>query len=532
MPLRRLAFTIVPAVVTALLTTAVATAQSAAAPPLPPGFDAFVDSVLTAFRVPGASVAVVRDGRTVLAKGYGVRELGQPARVDSATLFGIASNTKLMTATALAMLVEEGKLDWDAPVQRWLPWFSLSDPWVSSQLTIRDLLVHRSGLGLGAGDLLWWPGTTYTRREIAERLRFLPLATSFRSAYAYDNVLYLVAGEVIKAVTGQEWEDFVTARVLRPSGMTGAWPRHAAPTGVANVARTHAPVEGTMRVVPPLGSDNTNPAGGVMAGAVDMAAWLRVQLDSGRTGDGTRLWKTATTRQLWSLVTPIPTGEPILELRPTRASFAGYGLGVFVRDWRGQKLVTHDGGLPGYVSRVAMLPDRRTGIAVLTNAESTPALIAISGALLDHVLGARDVDWLRAATALEVRSRSAIAATVRSTAAARDSASRPARPLAAYAGTYRDAWYGDVAITEERGRLVLRMTRTPAMVGDLSHWQYDTFLVRWRDRSLRADAFASFVLAADGSVSEARMPPASPEVDFSFDFQDLRLVRVANGALP
>jgi CubicO group peptidase (beta-lactamase class C family) len=527
MPLRR------PAAVVALaaLLPAVAAAQATAAA-LPPGFDAFVDSVLTAFRVPGAAVAVVRDGRTVLAKGYGVREVGTPAPVDSATLFGIASNTKLMTATALAMLVEEGKLEWDAPVQRWLPWFSLSDPWVSSQLTVRDLLVHRSGLGLGAGDLLWWPGTTYTRREIAERLRHLPLATSFRSAYAYDNVLYLVAGEVIKAVTGQEWEEFVTARVLRASGMAGAWPRHAAPAGATNVARTHAPVEGTVRVVPPLASDNTNPAGGVMAGAADMAAWLRVQLDSGKAGDGTRLWKPATTRQLWSLVTPIPVGEPILELRPTRSSFAGYGLGVILRDWRGQKLVTHDGGLPGYVSRVAMLPDRRTGVAVLTNAESTPALLAITGKLLDHALGASDVDWMRAATQLDLRSRNAIAATVRSTAAARDSASRPARPLAAYAGTYRDAWYGDVTVAEERGRLVLRMTRTPSMVGDLSHWQYDSFLVRWRDRSLRADAFASFVLAPDGTVSEARMTPASPEVDFSFDFQDLRLVRVPAAALP
>lgn len=530
MPIRRLRR---PAALAALLPLPLlAQAPRPAATPLPEGFDRFVDSVLVAFRVPGAAVAVVRDGRVVLARGYGVRELGKPAAVDSTTLFGIASNTKLMTATALAMLVEEGKLEWDAPVQRWLPWFSLADPWVSSQLTIRDLLVHRSGLGLGAGDLLWWPGTTYTRREIAERLRHIPLATSFRSAYAYDNVLYLVAGEVIKAVTGQEWEDFVTVRVLKPSGMAGAWPRHAPPTGAANVARTHAPVEGTVRVVPPLDSDNTNPAGGVMAGATDMAAWLQVQLDSGRTADGTRLWKSSTTRQLWSLVTPIPTGEPILELRPTRSSFSGYGLGVILRDWRGQKLVTHDGGLPGYVSRVAMLPDRRTGVAVLTNAESTPALVAITGRVLDHALGASDVDWLRAATALDLRSRTAIAATMRTMMAARDSASRPARPLAAYAGTYRDAWYGDVTIALEQGRLVLRMTRTPSMTGDLSHWQYDSFLVRWRDRSLRADAFVSFSLGPDGTVREARMAPASPDVDFSFDFQDLRLQRVAGSAMP
>src|SRR5205807_8847596 len=185
---------------------------------LPRDFDAYVIRTMKQFQVPGMAIAVVKDGRVVLAKGYGVRRLGDPAPVDEHTLFGIASNTKAFTATAIGILVEEGKLQWDAPVVNYLPWFEMYDPFVTRELTLRDLLVHRSGLGLGAGDLLWWPTSTYDRKEIARRLRYIKPATSFRSAYAYDNVLYLVAGQVIETVSGQSWEDFVQSRILARVG--------------------------------------------------------------------------------------------------------------------------------------------------------------------------------------------------------------------------------------------------------------------------------------------------------------------------
>ena len=278
----------------ALYAATPAIAQTAA----PPDFDNFVNSVLRAFEVPGASVAIVKDGKVLLAKGYGVRKLGDPAPVDAETLFGIASNTKAFTATALGMLVEEGKIEWDAPVVRYLPAFALSDPFVTHELTVRDLLVHRSGLGLGAGDLLWWPPSTYNRKEIAQRLRYIPLATSFRSAYAYDNVLYLVAGELIETMSGMSWEDFVTRRILTPLGMTGSNVHHSAAGHGGNVATTHAPVDGKVRVIAPFASDNTNPAGGINAGANDMAKWMIAQLDSGRVGDK-RLWSQRTARNDW-----------------------------------------------------------------------------------------------------------------------------------------------------------------------------------------------------------------------------------------
>jgi CubicO group peptidase (beta-lactamase class C family) len=506
----------------ALLATA-AVAGPAHAQSLPRDADAYITRVMRDFEVPGVAVAVVLNGRVVLAKGYGVRKLGDAAPVDERTLFGIASNTKAFTATALGLLVEEGKLQWDAPVINYLPWFAMYDPFVTRELTIRDLLVHRSGLGLGAGDLLWWPPSTYDRKEISRRLRYIKPATSFRSAYAYDNVLYSVAGEVIEAVSGQTWEDFVATRILARVGMSGSSVRHSAAAAGGNVATPHAPINGRVQAIAPFASDNTNPAGGINSSAVDMAKWMIVQLDSGRMAEG-RLFSQNTARQLWSVVTPLRTGIPPVELAPLRASFAGYGLGFFLRDYRGMKMVWHTGGLPGYVSRVTLIPDRKLGIAVFTNQESGEAFEAISWRLLDHFLGAPATDWGSAYRVLKARGDSAVAAEEHAAVAKRDTASRPSLPIDTYAGTYRDAWYGDVTITLEAGKLVMRFTKSPSLVGDLEHFQYDTFIARWRDRELRADAYVTFALKPDGSIDQVKMAAVSPATDFSFDFQDLLLV--------
>src|SRR3954463_5070540 len=295
-----------------------------------PDIDAVVQRAMTTFEVPGISLAIVKDGKVVVSKGYGVRALGQPALVDAKTLFGIASNTKAFTATALGMLVDEGKIRWDAPVIDYVPWFQMSDAYVTREMTVRDLLVHRSGLGLGAGDLLWWPSSTYNRKEIARRLRYIPLSTSFRSAYAYDNVLYLVAGEVIEAVSGQSWEDFVSSRILAKVGMTGSNVRHSDATKKGNVATPHAAVEGKVRPIAPFTSDNTNPAGGINSNAEDMAKWLLVQLSRGTLADGSRLFSEATSREVTTLVTPMPSGNPPPELAALKPNVRGYALGLGV----------------------------------------------------------------------------------------------------------------------------------------------------------------------------------------------------------
>jgi CubicO group peptidase (beta-lactamase class C family) len=503
------------------------TPSPAPAKVLPPDFDALVARAMKAFDVPGMAIAVVKDGKVVLAKGYGVRRLGEPAPVDAQTLFGIASNTKAFTATALGLLVEEGKIEWDAPVARYLPWFQMWDPYVTREISVRDLLVHRSGLGLGAGDLLLWPESTYTRNEIVRRLRFIPLARSFRSAYAYDNMLYIAAGEVIEAVGGEPWEDFVAGRILKKAGMASSRPRHSADTAGMNVAIPHAPLETGITPQPIDENDNMNPAGGILSCAEDMAKWMLVHLDEGRLPDGTRLFSDRTGRELTSLVTPIAVTLPPAELLAQRMNFRGYALGFNVNDFRGRKLVSHTGGLTGYVSRLALVPELELGIVVLTNQESGEAYNSVIYAVLDHAMGAVPTDWVDAYLKVRDRARASTAEATQKAEAKRDAAAKPSLALPDYAGTYEDAWYGPIGIALEgagdAAKLVMRFAKTPGLVGDMEHWSRETFVVRWRDRALRADAYVTFSLDPDGAVVEARMKAVSPDTDFSYDFHDLLL---------
>src|SRR5262245_62135944 len=425
------------ALVCILATTSVTHTQSRSDSPA--GLDGYIAGVLKAFDVPGASVAVVKDGRVALAKGYGVRKLGESAPVDERTMFSIASNTKLFTATAIGLLVEEGKLAWDAPVITYLPWFQMWDPYVTRELTIRDLLVHRSGMGLGAGDLLWWPPSNLDRKEITRRLRFIRPATSFRSAYAYDNLLYLAAGEVIEAVSGQTWEEFVSARILRKVGMTTSTSRSSATVG--NQATAHATVDGKVRPIGRFDSDNSNPAAGIQSNAADMARWLIVQLARGKLADGARLFSESTWQQLTTLVTPMPIDGLPPEWQGPKPNFYGYAPGLIVRDYRGRKVLTHGGSVPGFVSQVVMIPHVELVVAVLTNQESCAAFNAIAYHVVEHYLDVPPVDWFDTYARLALGQIATAAQAAERTGAARSSASRPSLPLSQCARTYTDVWY-------------------------------------------------------------------------------------------
>jgi uncharacterized protein DUF3471/beta-lactamase family protein len=310
--------------------------------------------------------------------------------------------------------------------------------------------------------------------------------------------------------------------------MTGSNVRHSAAAAGGNVAAPHAPVDGKVRPITPFDSDNTNPAGGINSSAEDMAKWLRVLLAHGRLASGTRLYSEDTWRQLTTMVTPIPAGAPPPELQPLAAGFNGYALGLGVRDYRGHKLMTHTGGLPGYVSRVAWMPDANVGVVVLTNQESTAAFDAIVLRMLDHYLSAPSFDWIDAYQKALKRMAAAQADAATHAAATRDAAAKPSLALAKYAGTYRDAWYGDITIAEQGGRLTIAFSHTPALSGALEHYQHDTFIARWRDRELRADAYVTFALNPDGSIDQVKMAAVSPDTDFSYDFQDLLLKPVGS----
>ena len=519
---------------TALLLPAHAAMAQTAAPAA--DFDAYVENVRKTFDVPGIAVAIVKDGKVVLARGYGLRDVAGQQPVTADTLFAIASNTKAFTAASLEMLAEDGKLKMDDRVIDHLPWFQMSDPYVTREMRIRDLLAHRSGLGLGAGDLLYWPTTSYSNREVAERLRHVPLSGGFREKYAYDNILFGVAQLVVEQAGGMPFEQFLRTRIFAPLGMDHTrfnsdrlQPGDDVATGYAKADFT------TLQPAPRMTWSNVAGAGGIYSSVNDMAKWVRVQLDGGViSGEGegaTRLFPEARQRAMWSMLTPIPVPKPVVpELAAATPNFYGYGEGWSLSDYRGNKLVWHTGGWPGMVSRVTLVPERKLGVIVLTNQEVGAAFNAVTLRALDEQLGHAPTDWTAAYAKAQVKSLGKADEGWKKHLAARDAKSKPSLPLAAYAGTYRDAWYGDVSVTMEQGRPVLRFSRTAELVGNLEHWQHDSFIVRWRERWLNADAFVSFSLDEDGKVTGAKIKPISPLTDFSFDFQDLDLKRVAKPA--
>src|SRR5699024_4868020 len=390
------------------------------------------------------------------------------------------------TATALGLLVESGELGWDQPVIKYLPWFRMGNPYVTKHLTVRDLLVHRSGLSPYAGDLLWFPNTDYSRREIAHKIQYLPLDTSFRSRYSYDNVMYMVAGVLIEEVSGQPWEAFVQERILKPLEMNGSINRISTLVDRPNRAAPHARIDGELRPIQGYLdwglNDATNPAGGIASNAVDMSRWMITQLDSGRVATGQRLFKPETTEELWSGVTPMDVEKVPESLEPSQSDFNLYGLGFRISDYRSYKTVTHRGVLEGFVSRVMLVPDLNLGISILTNQESKYAIRAILNHILDYYMEAPEYNWIAPYKMQEEEQLKKIKATERQTAAERDTTSTPSLPLSEYAGTYYDKWYGKVTVELEGDHLVMRFTHTPEMVGDMEYWQYDSFIVRWRNR--------------------------------------------------
>jgi CubicO group peptidase (beta-lactamase class C family) len=511
---RRAFFRLVPA----LAITAVALHAAA-----PPNLDTWVARAMKEFEVPGVALTIVKDGRVEYAKGYGVRRLGDSASVDVHTRFGIASNTKAFTAAALAILVDEKKLGWDDPVYKHLPGFQAYDAYVTRELTVRDLLCHRSGLGLGAGDLLFWPDTNVTREEVVTATRHIRPASSFRSGYAYNNLMFVIAGEVVRAVGGKSWEDFVRERIFTPLGMTETFIAPVDARAGDNIAAPHSRgwrLEGVLTPIPYTRDDTWAPAAGIRASVTDLARWVTAQLNCGKVDDTRRLWSQNSANEMWSAQTVVRISEPPAALKSTKAKFAAYGLGWSLRDYQGRKVVSHGGALTGMVSTTILMPEENLGIVILTNQEESGAFSSIAYHVLDHYLNLPQTDWISAYREARANLLADANEAERKLAAARVAGSRPSLELSKYAGEYTDPWYGRAVLASDTGKLVLRMTRTPAMTADLEHWQYDTFRAVFRDKTV-PDAFITFSLDYRGAVEQMKMIAVSPLADFSFDYHDL-----------
>jgi CubicO group peptidase (beta-lactamase class C family) len=487
----------------------------------PADLDAYVARDMKTFDVPGIAVAIVKDGKVVLAKGYGLRKLGDAAPVDENTLFGVGSNTKAFTSAALASLVDAGKISWDDKVYERLKGFQMYDPYVSHEMTIRDLLTHRSGMGLGEGDLLFWPHTTFTREDIIYRLRFMKPASSFRSHYAYDNLMYIAAGQIIPAVTGKTWEEYIREKILQPLGMKTTNLSTTAFKPGDDYAWPHSKLDGKLQTIPFQDLDNAGPAGAINSSVAEMSKWIVLQLDHGKfPGRDERLFSEVQSREMWTAQTLTPIGADESPLAALHPKFAAYALGWGVRDYHGRKLVGHSGGVSGFVTRVLLVPEENLGIVILTNAEEGAAFESILYHILDSYFGLPPTEWTTAFKAANDEEQKGAKEAMKESDKGRAANSKPSLPLEKYVGVYHDAWYGPVTIKQESSGLIFSMDHTPRAVADLQHWQFDTFKAHWRDRTME-DAFVTFTLNPDGSIHHFTMAAVSPLADFSFDYQDL-----------
>lgn len=487
--------------------------------------DKLVQESIKTFDVPGISVGVIENGKVVYAKGHGVRSLSNKQPMNENTLVGVASNSKGFTCFALALLVDEGKLNWDDKVKKYIPEFDLKDKYAANEFTIRDLVTHRSGLSLGAGDLMFFPeGNNYTIDNVIHGVAQLEPESSFRSKFQYNNNMYNIAGEVLRRVSGLTWAEFIEQRILQPVGMRNSKGSYNRVTDKSNIIDAHAPVAGTITQIPHDWSELANPAGGIMSNITDMLTWAEFLMNNGVTKEGKRLISEEQMHELWTLQTPIPVAKD----HPYNTKFNGYGLGWFLSDVAGTLEVTHSGGLIGTVTKFTLLPEKKIGIVVLTNQQSGAAFSAINNEIKDSYLGYKNRNWVKKygermdnyftevnqekadvfAKAIEFQSKGCITDKLN------------------IVGEYKDVWLGEINIIEENKTLKISMKNQPQLKGELIPYNAHTYIAKWDNRSFDADAFLLFNFDENGKSTGFKMKPISSITDFSFDFVDLDIKRV------
>lgn len=483
--------------------------RNAASHAPPAELDAYTRQAVRDWGLPGVAVAAVRGDSVLFVRGYGVREIGGRDSVDEHTAFDAASLSKSFTATIVAMLVDEGRMRWDAPVRTYLPELAFSDPYLTANVTIRDLLAHRTGLKTSNA---MWRITGHPRDEVLRRVRFIPVQSPFRTSLIYSNVGYAIAGEASARAAGQPWETLVRARILDPLGMRDSflWSEWAAHEGRgANVASAHTVIGGVHQVVDRRdgtperdGRNATAPAGSVQSSAWDLARWMRFHLTGGRI-DGRKLVSDSALHETWSPQVLVPTTAAFREARQLRY-FAAYGMGWQVWDYRGHPLLWHSGSGNGQLAYMALLPRDSLGVVVLVNTWRSPFIHgSLAARIIDHYLGEPTRDYSGEA----LRADSAAAA--RAAAAPAPSAPAPARafarPLAAYSGVYTDPLHGEVTVRAQGDQLILQVAQ--GQVADLHPQRGDTVRVRWRTPLFAAMYTAPAIFTPEtGRVQSLTLP--------------------------
>lgn len=442
-------------------------------------FEKYVEDGRKSWNVPGMSVVVVQDGKVLMSKGYGVRELGRNERVDAQTLFGCMSTTKAMTAVAMGMLVDEGKVSWNDKVIKHLPDFRLADPYVTNELTVRDLFTHNTGVGNADFLWAWWP--EMPSKEIVSRMKHAPQTYSLRGGFVYQNIMYLVAGQVIEKASGMSWERFMRERVFDPLGMKNTFPTLRTSRAYQNRSAAHYEIKGKIEVIPEMLADEIGPAGAVWSTADDIAKWVNFMLGN-TTVNGKELLKPATYNELLRPQVVIPPGGgfyPTAAL--TKPHWTTYGLGWFQHDYRGMKVDFHTGSLAGRTAIIGMIPEKKLGVYVFGNVDHAEVRHALMYKAFD-VFGFEDNsrDWSAEFKTLYDGLKTQGEQQEAAIRAKRVANTKPSFDLTAYEGKYADPFYGEISVEMTNGRLVLRINKD--LSAELEHWQFDTFEAVWNQR--------------------------------------------------
>ena len=475
--------------------------------------DEYIGKAREDWKIPGLSICIVKNDTLIYAKGFGIRDIQQEGKVDEHTVFAIASNTKAFTSAALSILADEGKISLDDRVIDHLPYFELYDPYVTGEMKIRDLLCHRSGLVTFSGDLLWY-GSSYSREEVIRRAKYLDPVYGLREHYGYSNIMFLAAGEIIPAVVNMSWDEFLEQRFFDPLGMSRTNTSTSLLKDVDNVAMPHHVniLNGETMTIPYLNWDNIGPAGSINSSAYDMAQWIKLQLNEGKLGDNQIISK----ERIWemrSVHTPQNVSPGASRLWPSR-HFYGYGLGWFLEDYHGKKIVGHGGGADGMISKVTMVPEENLGFVVLTNSiNSVPT--ALSFYILDMYFGAEEVKWSETFLRFFKASQEDNIKMEEEFAELRIPDTEPSLDLDEYTGTYGGEMYGNAEVVLEQDKLVVKFLPTPIFIGDLSHWHLDIFRIRLRDIPSLPMGTVQFIINAEGKVEEMRINIPNPDFDFT-----------------
>lgn len=493
--------------------------------------DSLVNNVLSVFKVPGAAIGVIKDGKVLLNKGYGLQDINQPLLVDEQTLFKIASTSKAFTAAALAILVDQKKITWESKVVDIIPNFALYDPWVTKEFTIADLLTHRSGLARFAGDLMLWPEPAgFSRDEIINNLKYLKPASGFRSEYAYDNLLYIVAGEVVASITGDSWEAFVEKNIFTPLKMKRCFSGSVPQREMENIAQPHGLINGKPEIIKRNQTYHKESvmaaAGGIKCSVNDLLIWINTQLTLGVSPTGIRIFSEAQSKKMWQPHTILSVSKS--EKKYDNTNFKSYGLGWRLADMHGYKRVSHTGSLSGNLSYITMIPELDLGVVVLINQNSSYARNAIMSSIVQSFMPVEQKDWLAIQLAKQQeKHKKSLAKNANLKLNVMPERKHVNLPLNAYIGLYQDSWFGQVKISLKNEQLYFESLKSVRMHGQLIENEANEFIVWFKDRSLEADAFARFTLSENNQVVGLKMDRYSDNIDASFDYIDLSFIRIS-----